>query len=79
MDYLALYIPKREFKVPVVGRRLQLIQKQKSIQGDHLPVMNYKPYGHTTDDRPPGVGNELPRSNVKIGENMVYEKVNRKP
>ena len=67
MDYLGLLIPRREFKVLVMGRRLQLTQKQKFIQGDHLPVMNIESYGHTTDDRPPDIGNELPWSNIKIG------------
>ena len=67
MDYLGLLIPRREFKVPIVGRRLQLIKKQEFIQGNHLLVMNYEPYGHATNDQLLGIRNKLPWSDIKIG------------
>ena len=49
-----------------MGRSFQMVQKQEFIQSYHFPIASKHPNGHTTNDRPLGIRDELTKGNLKL-------------
>ena len=55
-----------------------MVQIQKLIQGYHLPVTGIQPNRHTTNNRPPNIGDKLTWSNLKLIQHLHDEGMNKK-
>lgn len=56
-----------------------MIQVNKLVQPDHIPIIDNHPYRHATNDDSLRVWHKLPRSYVQVMNGLRYERMNGEP